>query len=174
MAPLGRWVELIVTLVRVSSQHAEVRSISLLLASVIALVMASRRGWFADVPWPAVAVIVAGLAFLFRRVAAGGKCEYAADLAGDVVIITGGNTGIGKQAALRLVRQGATVVLACRNPKLALPAAASIRKQAGLASDSDRVRYAGVGLSACAAVVPPPVCVTQVVRGHACAQVHQP
>lgn len=140
MAPLGRWIELIVTIVRVSSQHAEARSIGLLLGSVMGLWTASRYGWLDGVSRPALVAMVAGLALLFRRIASGGKCDYVADMTGDVVIVTGGNSGIGKQAALRLARQGATVVLACRNPKLALAAAADIRKRAGLAAESDRVR----------------------------------
>jgi NAD(P)-dependent dehydrogenase (short-subunit alcohol dehydrogenase family) len=37
------------------------------------------------------------------------------DLTGKVVLVTGGNTGIGYEAALQLARQRATVIIACRD-----------------------------------------------------------
>lgn len=47
-------------------------------------------------------------------------------LTGKTVVITGGNSGIGFEAALAMVRRGATVILACRNADKAEDAAKRI------------------------------------------------
>ena len=47
------------------------------------------------------------------------------------VIVTGGNSGIGKATAVELARQGATVVLGCRNPQKAEQAVQEICQQSG-------------------------------------------
>ena len=51
------------------------------------------------------------------------------DQTGKTVLVTGGNSGIGYQIALALAAKGAAVVLACRNPKNAEDAIASIKQQ---------------------------------------------
>ncbi|CAM9837576.1 unnamed protein product [Choristocarpus tenellus] len=48
------------------------------------------------------------------------------DLTDQVMIVTGSNTGIGKQTALHLARMGATVVMACRSLERAIAAKAEI------------------------------------------------
>lgn len=45
----------------------------------------------------------------------GGKFKKQTDETGKVAIVTGGNTGLGKETAMELARRGATVYLACRN-----------------------------------------------------------
>lgn len=53
-------------------------------------------------------------AFL-RKYSQGGQFTKQTDETGKVVIVTGANTGIGKETALELARRGATVYMACRD-----------------------------------------------------------
>ena len=50
---------------------------------------------------------------------------------GKTVIITGGNTGIGKETALELARRGARVILGCRDESRAEAAVREIRERSG-------------------------------------------
>jgi NAD(P)-dependent dehydrogenase (short-subunit alcohol dehydrogenase family) len=67
---------------------------------------------------------------------------------GKVVVITGANSGIGKETAVALAGMGATTVLACRNPAKAESAAADIRTSTG----SDDVHTAPLDLADLASV----------------------
>jgi NAD(P)-dependent dehydrogenase (short-subunit alcohol dehydrogenase family) len=60
--------------------------------------------------------------------------DRIADLSGKTIVVTGGNSGIGYEAALQLARKGAHVVLACRDRRKAEAAAGSIRATAPNAS----------------------------------------
>jgi NAD(P)-dependent dehydrogenase (short-subunit alcohol dehydrogenase family) len=59
------------------------------------------------------------------------------NLHGQVVIITGGNSGIGKETAVGLARMGATVVITARNPGRGAAAIDEIRRRSG--NDSAQV-----------------------------------
>jgi len=50
---------------------------------------------------------------------------------GKIVLITGANTGIGKETARALAKKSATVVMACRNLTKAIPVCESIQKESG-------------------------------------------
>jgi NAD(P)-dependent dehydrogenase (short-subunit alcohol dehydrogenase family) len=64
------------------------------------------------------------------------------------VLITGGNSGIGKQTAIALARQGAEVIITSRDPERGRQALADIRRAAG----HDRVHLAHLDLGSLASV----------------------
>ncbi|XP_041849050.1 retinol dehydrogenase 13 [Melanotaenia boesemani] len=77
-------------------------------------------------------VVVAGVGVLaLRRWMAGGVCRSRARLYGKTVLITGANTGIGKETAVDMAQRGARVILACRDMKRANTAADEIRQRSG-------------------------------------------
>eukprot|EP00058_Branchiostoma_floridae_P027906 XP_002613397.1 hypothetical protein BRAFLDRAFT_118764 [Branchiostoma floridae] len=74
----------------------------------------------------------AGVAFYAaRKYFGGGVCYSTARLEGKTAIVTGSNTGLGKETARDLARRGARVILACRNVTKAEEAAEDIRKTTG-------------------------------------------
>ncbi|XP_037535353.1 retinol dehydrogenase 13-like [Nematolebias whitei] len=67
----------------------------------------------------------------FRRWMAGGACRSKVRLDGKTVLITGANTGIGKETAMDMTQRGARVILACRDMTKARIAAEEIRQKSG-------------------------------------------
>lgn len=61
----------------------------------------------------------------------GAQCSSRAGLQGKLALVTGANTGIGKETARGLAARGARVVLACRDVKKGEAAANDIRVQGG-------------------------------------------
>ncbi|MGH7812473.1 MAG: oxidoreductase [Candidatus Binataceae bacterium] len=80
-----------------------------------------------------------------------GKPWTAADipgLSGKTIIVTGGNSGIGYQAALEMARKGADVILACRSLDKARAAADTIK----VAAPNAKVEVMALDLASLAAI----------------------
>lgn len=65
------------------------------------------------------------------------------DLSGRVIVITGGNSGIGKEAAVTLARSGATVAITARDAQRGRDALAEIQQRSG----SDNVEVVSLDLA---------------------------
>ena len=69
--------------------------------------------------------------FRIQRYCAGGNCSSKALLGGKTVIITGANTGIGKETAIDLAKRNARVILACRSEDKGKKAEVDVRRESG-------------------------------------------
>ena len=74
----------------------------------------------------AIAVLYAG-----KRYFQGPKCNSKRRLDGKTIVITGGNTGIGKESAVDLARRGARVIIGCRNLQKGKEALKEIKERSG-------------------------------------------
>uniref|UniRef100_A0A8C6MQI9 Retinol dehydrogenase 13 (all-trans and 9-cis) n=1 Tax=Mus spicilegus TaxID=10103 RepID=A0A8C6MQI9_MUSSI len=77
-------------------------------------------------PVSVVGTVIGGTVLL-KDYVAGGACPSKATIPGKTVIVTGANTGIGKQTALELAKRGGNVILACRDMEKCEVAAKDIR-----------------------------------------------
>ncbi|XP_017027221.1 retinol dehydrogenase 12 isoform X1 [Drosophila kikkawai] len=71
------------------------------------------------------------IAFCLRLYMQGGKFRKQTDETGKVAIVTGGNTGLGKETVMELARRGATIYMACRNKEKGEKARREIVKTTG-------------------------------------------
>ncbi|XP_017108085.2 retinol dehydrogenase 13 isoform X1 [Drosophila bipectinata] len=67
--------------------------------------------------WLSVAGTTVGAACGIKDLMQGGRFTKETDETGKVIIVTGANTGIGKETVRELARRNATVYMACRNLK---------------------------------------------------------
>ncbi|XP_041829770.1 retinol dehydrogenase 13-like isoform X1 [Melanotaenia boesemani] len=70
---------------------------------------------------------VAGCAVLLKNYVTGGRCPSKAKINGKTVVITGANTGIGKETAQELAERGGRIIMGCRNMEKCEAAAKEIR-----------------------------------------------
>ena len=97
--------------------------------------MEVAKSWATE--WPYNGYVLLGTAtvgvslWMLRRYFVGGVCRSKAMLDGKTVIITGGNTGIGKETAIDLAKRNARVILACRNQEKGKKAEVDVRRESG-------------------------------------------
>ncbi|XP_067845380.1 retinol dehydrogenase 13-like isoform X2 [Heptranchias perlo] len=77
-------------------------------------------------PISVVGTVIGGTV-LVKDYATGGTCPSKATVSGKTIIITGANTGIGKETARELARRGGRVIMACRDIDKCETAAREIR-----------------------------------------------
>jgi short-subunit dehydrogenase len=77
---------------------------------------------------PRLAVLCLGVLALARRCLGPRRTKLMRDMTGHVVVITGGNSGIGFEIANKLARLGASVMLLCRDAYRAKTALQEIKE----------------------------------------------
>ena len=75
--------------------------------------------------------LVAVCLYFLKIYFGGGVCRDETRLDGKTVVITGGNTGIGKETAIDLAKRGAKVIIGCRNKEKSQAALADIKRESG-------------------------------------------
>jgi NAD(P)-dependent dehydrogenase (short-subunit alcohol dehydrogenase family) len=83
----------------------------------------SLESWKNPKVWiSTLAVLGATMLFFGKRYFNGGVCKITGSLKGKTIVITGANTGIGKETARILANREANVILACRDENRTLDA----------------------------------------------------
>ena len=78
-------------------------------------------------PFAIIGIALGVILILIRRYFSGGVC-YSKLLDGKTVIITGANTGIGKETAIDLAKRNAKVIITCRSIERGEQAERDIRR----------------------------------------------
>lgn len=91
--------------------------------------MVNKMASFAKVSFTIAIIAVAlyGLKIYFK----GGVCRSDVRLDGKTVIVTGANTGIGKETAIDLAKRGAKVIIGCRSKERGEKAVIDIKRLSG-------------------------------------------
>ena len=82
-------------------------------------------------PFATISIAVGVILVLVRRYCNGAVCRSKELLNGKTVIITGANTGLGKETAIHLAKRNAKVIIACRNVERGEEAEKDIRRLSG-------------------------------------------
>ncbi|XP_063700710.1 retinol dehydrogenase 12-like isoform X2 [Culicoides brevitarsis] len=81
--------------------------------------------------WLFLLILLPIVAYLYRLFIQGASYKKQNRIDGKVVIITGANTGIGKETAIELAKRGGKIYLACRNKAKAIEAQKDVIQQSG-------------------------------------------
>eukprot|EP01122_Echinamoeba_exundans_P016851 TRINITY_DN8677_c0_g1_i1.p1 TRINITY_DN8677_c0_g1~~TRINITY_DN8677_c0_g1_i1.p1 ORF type:complete len:329 (-),score=57.51 TRINITY_DN8677_c0_g1_i1:33-1019(-) len=76
-------------------------------------------------------LVIAVVVFLIRKRASGKRCDARKDLSGKVVLLTGGNSGIGLATAIELAEQRATLIISVRDENAGKRAVEEIVRKSG-------------------------------------------
>lgn len=99
-------------------------------------------------PFAVIGIALGTILILTRRYFNGGVCYSKELLDGKTVIITGANTGIGKETAIDLAKRNAKVIIACRNVERGEQAERDIKRL----SKSENVHFKLVDLASFASI----------------------
>lgn len=91
--------------------------------------------------------VLAGIIYVYNKLTCG-VCKCSKHLVGKVVIVTGGNNGIGYETAKDLADRGARVILACRDHVRGITARDKIVEATG----NEKVQFMRLDLSSLASV----------------------
>ncbi|XP_068155974.1 retinol dehydrogenase 13 [Drosophila tropicalis] len=81
--------------------------------------------------WPTIAALAVGIVITVRTIMSGQRCPNDNQIKEQIVVITGGNSGIGFEIAKALAGRGGRIILACRNMVAGERAAAIIKRELG-------------------------------------------